>query len=414
MNINVYIKYEFALGTHDISDYITEDISVPFVTRERDYSLVTRGFDLVLPFTFPFPEGEGWETISEVYLNTDNLYFSGYVVKRSENYNNRTYTFTVFNKLELLKNFKVDYSTLHTSLSATSDLLKYNPSDFNGKISVSLLHVIEIMFQVAGLVSPVTTISNTLVMPFKRIARDDGWFDDYTNIYFNELKIDERMLYAIGQMVARKAPTTPAEIEDSNWNFDSTPTFFDFISWICSMFGLVLKGSAGGDYILQFLADETYSISDDETYSYDKETFAKDKNIYWQIFAALRSNYYGTVDTSLTNNYYQTVYDSTSEWYNNLLITIVDRYWNSHLTYKGTMLQPAQYLDGLETVRNYITPDDVLSVPTGALVGNRVKKAYEYGYTKFTRKTKVYDDWKNVYKHDLLIEDLMSEITLII
>lgn len=414
MNIDFYITYSGSSSstTHKINEYVVKNVKVPVTSRERDYSVATRGFDLAIPFNYSFATGEDWKTVDRVYVSTTNLNYVGVVKKRRRDFSNRTYIFTIFNVLDELKNYKVDYATLHSSLSSTGDTDKYFEGDYYGYNTVGLLYLIETMFDIAGLTSPITTINSNIAIPSKKVEEQDGTQTTYSNIYFNELKIDERMLYALNQHKASKEPLST----ETNDDFDPSLklTFFDFISWVCAKLSLVFKPTSAGEYVLIPGSDESYTITDDNLFTYKEEFFNPTKEIIWQIESnAGRDKYYSLTASNLTDIFWQNIEEATDTWYRSLMITPVDRSFNG-TSNQGTMLNPNQYQDSTDsnkTVRNFLNPDDILSV--GGDIGDRIIDAYESSYKKLEQGTVFTDSWKNVYQHFIDVRDETSIITQI-
>ena len=225
-------KYKEDANWYDISDDVVEEglqrpsINIPFISRNKDYSLNAQGFAFKIPATSN-------ATIERVRIKLSNYGYEGIIRKVVYNRDSKTYEFTVESSLQLLKN-KVAYE-LYGHLDSTDSHDVYrNPLAF-ARHNVGVLYAFDVMFDLCGLDSDCKTIYFDDAIQRKWVEEISGNKTSYLGINYGELKIDEQMLYAVGQNIARKYPITGTS---EGWDNDLSKNFFEMLELFCQALNL--------------------------------------------------------------------------------------------------------------------------------------------------------------------------------
>ena len=298
----ITVEIQKATTWTDISDFITDGSPVPFISRNRDYTLKIETIQLTLstasqtlvinsnPFTPALNDG-----IRIKYNGT--LIWAGYISKCPLNYDTFSYDLEVTNNLYYLQNFRVDYGTLHAQF-ATGGATQYIPSSLSsggltnvasGNIQIStkdnlgggyyylpatsfgdygsstlhLLWALKQMFIVAGLTLDTTAVDSLSPFNFDFSATYNG--SNILPVLYSDLYLWEEMLWCINQSVVVDHLT----IDYSSYS-DNKISCFDYISEICSQlsFGIYQTGEMAYKLIPTIYGTlNTYNPSNDTRYS---------------------------------------------------------------------------------------------------------------------------------------------------
>jgi len=256
----------------DISDYIIDGSPVPFISRNRDYTLKIETVQLSLTIA----SGITPKLNDGIRVKSDGtLFWAGYISKAPLNYDNFSYDLEVTNNLYYLSLYKVDYPTLHP-LFITGSNLQYLPKasvvprNFIGDQGSSTLHLLFAMqqiFVVGGLTLDISSVDSISPFSYDFSAAKDGSL--IHTVTYDDLYLWEEMLYCVNQPGAADHNALdyhyPAEFSKNKISL------FDYISDICSSlsFGLYQTDVMAYKIIptIPLASFNSYNPSNDTRYS---------------------------------------------------------------------------------------------------------------------------------------------------
>ena len=279
--MTIEIKYISNVTWYNVDTYVVRDVDPPFVTRELDYSINSRGVTISLDVHYDY-EGNTANDIEKIRINDGDSWFFGVLPKAKEKIKEELTEVAFFNDLELLKSKNISIANLDDLITDTSDLEKYNP-DGNGLgyKNTSIMWIIENMFISVDLENPILPASAGLTVGEKIAITSKS---SITNILFDELRTDLNMFYSMNQPLAVD-PFDLSPLSDE-WDVLNYISYFDFISWFCSMLGLVFIGWSdinGTGYRLDLLEERTALAGDTSIASQQITTYQNEGNLSWEI-----------------------------------------------------------------------------------------------------------------------------------
>jgi hypothetical protein len=404
------IEILYLSSWYDVSDYITNCSDIPIIATNEDYTISGEGFNFDISNSYDNTKIEG---LTEVRFSLGSTsYFSGVVDTIEENIKDKTYKVRIVNILAKLKKLKVEYDVLHTWISTgSSGDINYIASDNFSLPNVQVKHLIRRVLErvvssyvTSGLTVDLTDLEGLQVIYNKYVWSDTGgvggdW--DYRNFNFEDLRIDENMLYAINQDYAFNQDGINDEDEDYG---DNKITLWDLIEQLCLMFSLFIYYQDHVIYVVRKTTDEVYTISEDEIY--DKTTTteeAKEEDYKVEIkFDTDRSNY---ADSTLNN--LNAIYSNgsasnpTLTWMNNLVILLQD----SDLA-DGYVHDLSELAGGSSF--NFLTMSDSDVVGFGVYKRYRLSTISELNILEI--ETEMQTDYKQVISNYIDIENRLSII----
>lgn len=247
----------------DVSDYVTGAGTVPYISRNRDWTGRIDSWDLTIAGTIIDVRTVGYRfSIGDrfaVYNGTTILY-CGSITSSEYDYDSQTFKINTETDLSKLKNYLVEYSVLHTPIVNNSTMwYEYQAADFYNFKNVGVLYLLRVMF---------LTIGATL-----DVSRIDGLtlFHDYRNgfamdVHGDDLFLDEEMIYAIGASVATNHQSIDLSYGTSKKNF--WEVFLEILSYL--KLGVMI--TAVNSYIL-YETQANYTVADDDVYAKTEEPF---------------------------------------------------------------------------------------------------------------------------------------------
>jgi hypothetical protein len=257
----------------NISDYVISEGTgkIPFIERNSDWSPIASTFDLGVSSAFgtAIVRGDRFR-----FYNDTQVIFAGYADKVIYDYERRYYRVQLTNDLAKLSALKLDYDTLNALIIDTADLFKYNASDGN----INMLWAMQCCFTAAGLSLDISEVSSKVFYPS---LQEDGTSKNAT---IDKFAIPSVVFYSIGVPAAGRY-----DVIDREYSNDKI-TLFEFISFLFKVFRFTITLSDVNTYKLHYetdtfitsiwgdanVANSTYTIADDNIYSYDKETLFKE------------------------------------------------------------------------------------------------------------------------------------------
>ena len=251
----------YDLSWVDLSDYVIDAAEVGYGSRNRDWTLRTETLNIQIAGTLRNVRGSSYnfEIDNRFIVKDGSTYlFAGIVEESIYKYDGDYFNIKIKNALTLLENYQCNYNTVHGELQiGRTNWYEYVSEDHYGNAIVGITWLFEKLFKIADL------ILNTTDIGIRALNSGTGF-----NVGIRELLIDEDMFYCTNQNVATDPSFNPPEIDQT-----LTPTFFDYISDICSVFGFSIQPT-GTDVNNKFtfllvLKTANYTIADDIKYQYE-------------------------------------------------------------------------------------------------------------------------------------------------
>lgn len=254
----------------DISDYVVSAGAVPFLSRNRDYSLRIESWNLKVAASYGVDISR--DELIKVY-DDSKLLFSGYVDRSVYDNNNHAWDVTVLSSLSLLSQEKVDHTTLHSLINVTGvEWYQYTTygSCYYGFPVVGLTWLLAKVFSACSLTLDTSEIDDITLMIMNATSSSD--FNGANTQYakFKHLFVREDLLYSCGQSNVADSDTIDTS-DDYKFNKISC---FDLVSEICQRLGLFLLLTDVDEYKISVSTDTNASgysplltIADDDTYS---------------------------------------------------------------------------------------------------------------------------------------------------
>lgn len=389
----------------DVSDYVTSIGRIPFINKNQDNSLTTDGFTFTLSENY---NNTYIESTDRVKVTVDSVViFVGLVSKIKKNYNDKTYEIDVVSNLSRLQLEYITYANLHSAIASTTT---YESSDSLSLPNVSLLELLVVMFDDADLTLDITTnsVASKTIAYQKTVVDSVSSAENSYDYTFEDIRIDENMLYAVNQMYA-----TDYTLTEEQYRI----TYFDFISYICSYLSLIIYPDGLGEngFILKHnTTDESYTISDDYKYSYDidKDVDSRDN---WT------ANYNAPTDLGVYRYGYNTTdkdvlynivvlgndYGTSIKYYNSLILLLRD---HSYSPYSANDLNPM--VSWGSDRYGFLTVED--SNSSGFNVGQRLTDYYEKSLILRRYETNIQTTRKDVLMNEIDLQNRISIITEIV
>lgn len=250
-------------------------INIPFIKRNKDYSLVLTETELRFRkdlFTYYLNRwlvGYNFPKI-EVFFNNQKIW-RGYVDGYYFDKKNQCDVVNVKSLLWKLK--KINVSTnLNNIGSYGNPSTKELYTDGNGFTYVQILYLIRYLFYLADLSLDVSNVSSLLFKAY------DGVY--YLNdVHYDQLKLDKGMMMCLNQPVSAHRldiVNTSAEVDFASNKINA----FEFISAVCSYFGFCITvNPLTGNYTLypyQSTSTRNYSLLDSTIYSYSANDYPQE------------------------------------------------------------------------------------------------------------------------------------------
>ena len=308
------IELYIASAWVDVSEYIVSLDGVPLTKINNDYTFSAEGFGLDVVNTIPYDiqnakdvkvskfDGSSWVAI-----------FLGFSDGVNADVQNDTFRVKVLNIIFRLKKFTVDYDTLHSDLvnNNASGSNDYVASDNKGYPNLRIVYLIKRMFTIAlaGYQTAFDFVVPGLILKDKTIKNpnlsDYGTFD----FYFNEIRIDENMLYAVNQNVA----TNHGRVDGDPDLIRSKITFWDFLQQVFSDFSVFLSVSNGNLHAERIVGENyenPYQIADEYIFHKEERVNKADDERYFILRemncdrGAYTTDNLDDIDTVLVEGYF--------------------------------------------------------------------------------------------------------------
>lgn len=229
------VEYYHSGSWVDISDYITASDPVPFITRNRDYSLRSESMNLSIAITLQ--DESGFDSVFDFTVDDkfriydgSKLIFAGYVEHSRYDYKSDTWEITIADNLLKLDKVLIDYNTLHALFAAGTNWYEYTASDYQSHGIVGILWMMKCMFQAAGLTLDVSEIEDTVL--FTSYINSQ-----YVDITYKDYFTYDAAIWNIGQNVA----VHYSILDSTDYNYNANkPSCWEVIQDLFSYFSLVI------------------------------------------------------------------------------------------------------------------------------------------------------------------------------
>ena len=324
------MSYVIKYGATDITNYIVEISDIPTIERNRDFTRILSEVVITASENWGFVTGTLGAKITIASASSSSYpFFIGYIVESTYDYERHVIVIHLSHFLSKLKNYIVKYSNLHTLISTSATAQQYRASDNEGYPSVQVIHLIQKMFDDAGIEIYLNGIKDLIV--------DSFVFGGSTrDIEVEHLRLDENMIYCLNQSTATYYTTIEADEEKRNAQITYWDFFQIFISCIgqdaTEKIGFNLGVSASGtpEQIILYLRDNDPITSISNDYIYEKRITKIQGNpggYAYNILFANRGDYAATAETALSDHKGYTEDGSNSiEWMTNLLF-LYEKFW---------------------------------------------------------------------------------------
>lgn len=236
----------------DISNYLDDAALVPFISRNRDYSLRSETWDIKIPMTYT--TALAIDDKMEVYDGT-KLIFAGEISKIVPDESADVYNVSIESSIRLLRSKKLEFTNLYHHFDGTNwyDFTVNGSCYYNWPV-IGLIHFLKCAFTVCGLTLTTTNAEDVSYLPLIS-ATSQGDFNggsasNYTKPKYMFFRGD--LLFAVNQNVVAGYPTLDSMDYDYNQN---KVNYFDVISQICSRLFFVLELTAYKTYDLRISAE---------------------------------------------------------------------------------------------------------------------------------------------------------------
>lgn len=264
----------------DISDYVVGAGDVPYISRNRDWTLRAETWSVSIASTirdhasyadnFVFSADEKFAV-----WDSTKLLFAGYIKKAPLDYESMTFNIEVVNDLQKMEDYRIDYDTLHATLIAGSPTaFEYRVRSYYLMPSVHYLYLMKKMFSIAGLTLDTSELDDVTAFTYTYTAT--AFLGEYTAaVKYKDLFVGESELYCLNQSFDSYHTTIDSTIYDHS---KDKITFFELIKELCSYLSLMIVPTAIDNYKL-ILSTSNYTIADDDKYEYTSELIAGNEDI---------------------------------------------------------------------------------------------------------------------------------------
>lgn len=264
-----------------INDYIVSASDVPYISRNRDYTLRSEIWSLSVAMTYATVPAIGDKI--EV-LSDSQIIFGGEITRVQPKLDSRVYDIEVESSLGLLRTRAFDIQTIYSSLYPGSSPgwweFTYSDVAYYDFPIVGLTYLLKTMFTFVGLT---LTTSNIEDLPYVGIAATSGNFASSPSVYATP----KYMFFRVDTLFnVNQSHLQPVSVLD-DFTYDSGVTLFDVVSEICSQLGMTLICTSYKNYNLINTSEmgingfaPTITTTDDQSYDkIEEEIYASAKQL---------------------------------------------------------------------------------------------------------------------------------------
>lgn len=260
-----------------IDNYIVSAQPVPYISRNRDYSLRAEIWSISIAMTYATTPviGDKIEVFSDA-----QIIFGGEISNVLPKYDSRTWQIEVESSLGVLRTRQFDIDTIYSSLYPGSSpaWYEFTYTTYYSFPIVGVVYLLKTIFTFMGLTLTTSDIED---LPYVGIASTSGNFASSPGVYAT-LKY---MFFRVDTLFnINKSALEPLSVLEQD-DYDSGVTLFDIVSEICSMLGLTLICTSYKNYNLINTLEmsingfpSTITTTDNNSYEYSPEvirSFAK-------------------------------------------------------------------------------------------------------------------------------------------
>ena len=265
----------------DISDYVAGAGDVPYISRNRDWTLRAESWSVSIASTIrdhaSYVDNFVFSANERIAVwNSTKLLLVGYIKAAPLDYREMVFNLEVVSDIQKIDNYKIDYDTLHSVLTAGSpSVYEYRSRCYYVMPTVHYLYLMKKMFLVAGLILDTSEVDNVVAFHYTYDATYNA------DVMYKELFVGESELYCLNQSVDAYHSVIDNNLYD--YNRDKI-TFFELIKELCGILSLMIIPTSIDNYKI-ILPTVNYTISDhtgsndDSLYEYQPENLSADELI---------------------------------------------------------------------------------------------------------------------------------------
>lgn len=274
--MSLSVKHYHSGSWVDISDYVIGADPVPYISRNRDWTLRADTWTVNIAATIRKDASYNSDTFK--FLADDRfavwdatkLLFVGYVKKAPLDYATMVFNVETVSDIQKTDNYKIDYATLHAALIAGSPTqYEYRAQSYYVMPTVHYLYLMKKMFSIAGLTLDTSAIDNVVAFHYIYDATYNA------DVKYRDLFVGESELYCLNQ----SADAYHTIIDNTLYDYNKDKiTFFELLKELCGILSIAIVPTAIDNYKL-ILATSNYSIADDDKYEYASEDVSADEEL---------------------------------------------------------------------------------------------------------------------------------------
>jgi len=278
--VSLSVKHYHNSSWIDIPDYVIGAGDVPYISRNRDWTLRTESWSVGIAATIRNDANysDVFEFLADDRIavwDSAKLLFAGMVKSSPLDYESMVFNLEVISDLYKTNDYRIEYDTLHDVLVAGSPTeYEYRGRSYYLMPSVHYLYLMKKMFQVCGLTLDTSEVDD--VVAFTCSWEADAYSGAHTaDIKYKDLFVGESELYCINQKTDSYHTTIDSTIYDHSAD---KITFFDLIKELCGCLGFMIIPTGIDNYKL-ILETANYNIDPDNKYGYTLEQISGDEDL---------------------------------------------------------------------------------------------------------------------------------------
>ncbi len=262
----------------DISDYVVGADQVPYISRNRDWTLRADTWTVNIAATIR--KDASYNSDLFKFLANDRfavwdstkLLFVGFVKKAPLDYATMVFNVETVSDIQKTDNYKIDYATLHATLIAGSPTqYEYRAQSYYVMPTVHYLYLMKKMFSIAGLTLDTSAVDDVVAFHY---TYDTTYNAD---VKYKDLFVGESELYCLNQSIDNYHTIIDNTLYD--YNKDKI-TFFALLQELCGFFKWMILPTAIDNYKLVLsISSDKYSIDPDDKYEYVTEEVSADEEL---------------------------------------------------------------------------------------------------------------------------------------
>lgn len=307
---------------HDLTSYADREITFPIWTRNKNGTPTAEGFKFGFIDTVSLSI---LQNLTRVKFSIDNTSrFLGTVTKKRPVVIKRIWEYDILNATNEMDSYNVEYASIHSVITNTSDPYKYKDLDNNFFWNISLPWLLESLLTKSNLPCNASALYNE--SSINVVVSRNG------TMYLRDIRFDINMLYAVNQEGAARHAVIDAD-QSEGYNFaEKKISGFKLFIFLCGAFGITCRFE-NDTYVLERRAGQTsnerYTVAQSDIYNDDGGDFieAKIEGKNYSMKGTDRMNYYSFSGVSSLRNFGSSTSGKggSIDWFNNLIPIFQDK-----------------------------------------------------------------------------------------